>query len=320
MYYEQEMSQADIADRLSLSQSSVSRFLKRAKAEHLVRIIVTDPHGTYSYLEQSLQEAFELDNAVVVDSGETDDQLVQNIGAAAAFYVETTLRPGEIIGLSSWSGTLLAMVDAIHPRQLRHRGHAEVVQILGGVGNPRAEVHAVHLTRRLAELVDGPAHFLPAPGIAGSRQARDTLLEDPYVDETMKLFHGVTLALVGIGSLEPSHLLAASGNRFSPAELDSLKRLGAVGDICSHFFDNQGRQVISPQDERVIGMSLEELKLVPRSVGIAGGLRKREAIRGALNGRLINVLITDNIVAERLVAERLDHMVRPLRIANQAPT
>ena len=117
----------------------------------------------------------------------------------------------------------------------------------------------------------------------------------------MALFDRVSMALVGIGALEPSKLLASSGNVFSNEELEMLRSRGAVGDICVRFFDAQGKPVLMPLDDRVISMSLEQLKRVKRSVGVAGGKRKHEAIRGALLGGLINVLITDRFTAERLV-------------------
>jgi DNA-binding transcriptional regulator LsrR (DeoR family) len=173
--------------------------------------------------------------------------------------------------------------------------------ILGGVGNPAAEVHANTLTQRLAKLVHGEGIFLPVPGVTGSVEARRVLLDDPYVRSTIDLFDHVTLALVGIGALEPSKLLASSGNVFAPEEIALLRERGAVGDICLRFFDRAGAPVITPLDARVISMSLQELKGVKRAVGIAGGSRKLAAIRGALAGRWINVLITDRFTAERLV-------------------
>jgi DNA-binding transcriptional regulator LsrR (DeoR family) len=146
--------------------------------------------------------------------------------------------------------------------------------------------------------------FLPAPGVTGSAGARTVLLDDPYVRETVRLFPAVTTALVGIGALEPSRLLAESGNVFSADELKLLRRRGAVGDLCLRFFDENGRPVRSALDERVIGMELEQLSQMPRSVGIAGGRRKLRAILGALNGGWINVLITDRLSAERLLKEK----------------
>ncbi|HDQ70774.1 MAG TPA: sugar-binding transcriptional regulator, partial [Chloroflexi bacterium] len=110
-----------------------------------------------------------------------------------------------------------------------------------------------------------------------------------------------TLALVGIGTVEPSPLLASSGNIFSDEELATLRENGAVGDILYRFYDAEGNPVQTPLAERVTGMDHEQLRRVKRVVGIAGGARKFDAIRGALNGKLINVLITDRFTAERLV-------------------
>jgi DNA-binding transcriptional regulator LsrR (DeoR family) len=301
MYYEDGLTQRAIASRLDLSQPSVSRLLKRAEAEEIVRVIITPPSNTHSDLESALQNAYGLKEAIVVDSNADEEQLLREIGSAAAFYVTNTLRDAEVIGISSWSETLLSMVNAMQP--LSRSTGAEVVQILGGVGNPGAEIHAAHLTRRLAQLVGGKAHFLPAPGVAGSEQARNAFVDDPYVQEAMKLFNRITLALVGIGSLEPSKLLASSGNVFSSAELRSLEKKRAVGDVCLRFFDNNGRPVETPVTRRVISIRLDQLQKARRTVGIAGGLRKLQAIRAALLGRWITVLITDKLVAERLLAD-----------------
>jgi len=112
----------------------------------------------------------------------------------------------------------------------------------------------------------------------------------------------VTLALVGIGALEPSSLLQSSGNIVDEDALAVLGERGAVGDICLRFYDADGRRVESDVDRRVIGVTLEQLRGADRCVGIAGGARKFEAIRGALLGRWINVLITDLVTAERLLS------------------
>jgi DNA-binding transcriptional regulator LsrR (DeoR family) len=117
------------------------------------------------------------------------------------------------------------------------------------------------------------------------------------------LFDRVSLALVGIGSLEPSHLLASSGNVFSPAESATLRDRGAVGDICLRFFDAAGAPVVTALDQRVIGFTLDQLRKAKRAVGIAGGTRKLAAIRAALQGRWLNVLITDRLTAERLIED-----------------
>ena len=311
LYYERGVRQAEIAKQLDLSQATVSRLLKRAEEEQIVRISVSVPHSTYTELEDSLQAAYGLKQAIVVDTIEDEEQILRDLGAAAAYYVETTLKDGEVIGISSWSATLLAMVDAMHP--LPRSISAQVVQILGSVGNPAAETHAAHLTRRMASLTRGEATFLPTPGVTGSAEAARIYIEDPFVRPAIAQFEHVTLALVGIGTVEPSKLLTSSGNIFNAEELDLLRNSGGVGDICLRFFDQDGVPVQTPLNDRVIGMRLEQLQKVARSVGIAGGQRKRHAIRGALAGRWINVLITDRRTAEALVEEVRSHqMLTPI--------
>lgn len=300
MYYERNMRQSDIADQLGLSQATISRLLNRSRDEGVIRISVNVPQGVYSEMEEELVAAYDLRDAIVVDCVSENEQIVQrDIGAAAAYYVESTIKPNEVIGLSSWSSNLLALVDAMH--QVPRKPAVEVVQILGGVGHPGAEVHATRLTSRLARLVNGKATFLPAPGIVGSQASLDVLLADPYVREATALFDQVSLALVGIGAVEPSELLAESGNIFTEEELDILRNEGAVGDILLHFFDENGQPIETSLNSRVISMTLPQLQKVDRAVGVAGGRRKQEAILGALRGRLINILITDCYTANRLI-------------------
>jgi len=301
MYHEQGLRQTEIMERLNMSQSTISRLLKRAEKAGIVRITVSVPSGAYPELEEALQEKFRLKEAIVVDSVEDDDRLVRDLGPAAAYYVETTLKPNDVVGLSSWSAALLAMVDAMQPNT-RTAG-ARVVQILGGVGNPSAEVHATHLTQRFANLVGGTATLLPAPGVVGSAEARRVLMKDRFVQEAVRLIDTVTLALVGIGSIEPSRLLAASGNVFSHSELEMLGEHGAVGDICLRFFNRKGDPVTTALNDRVIGMDLGQLRRANRVVGVAGGKRKAAAIRGALVGGLVNVLITDRNTAALLLED-----------------
>lgn len=300
MYYTQGLRQTEICDRLAIHQSTVSRLLKRAERDGIVRITVSLPPGTHTEVEESLQSRFGLNDAVVVDCFGDEAQIARDLGAAAAFYLENTLKPNDIIGISSWSAALLHMVNAMHPSQ-RFKS-TRVVQILGGVGSPNAEVHATQVTRRLADLIGGESTLLPAPGIVGSRSARDVLLRDRFVRETFDLFPRITFALVGIGATEPSRGLASSGNIFSPQEIKLLASKGAVGDICLRFFDASGRQVVTELNDRVISIELAQLRSVRRVVGVAGGVRKTQAIQGALAGRLINVLITDLATARRLLA------------------
>ncbi len=139
LYYKQHQKQSDIARQLDLSQATVSRILKRAEDEAIVRITVSMPTGVYAQLESDLCAQYGLKTAIVVHcDDESDEVIFDHIGSAAAYYVETTLSKNEVVGLSSWSSTLLEMVNAMQP--LAKATHAKVVQSLGGVGNPSANI------------------------------------------------------------------------------------------------------------------------------------------------------------------------------------
>ncbi len=302
MYFEWDMRQSEIASQLGLSQATVSRLLQRSKQEGIIRISVNIPSGVYTEIEEVLVKKYSLRDAMVVDSLEDNEYMIQrDIGASAAYFLESAIQANEVIGISSWSATLLAMVNALNP--LPRKPGIKVVQILGGVGNPGAEVHAAHLTSRLAVLVGGEPIFLPAPGVVGSEAALQVLLEDEYIQKTMSLFNDVTMALVGIGAVEPSALLQESGNIFSSLELEYLQKEGAVGDILLHLFDDQGIPIDSRLNKRVISMSLHQLRTVNQAIGLAGGKRKYRGILGALRGGWINILITDQFTAKRLSEE-----------------
>lgn len=302
MYYEWGMRQTEIANQLGLSQTTVSRLLGRAEGEGIIRISINLPQGVYTEVEEALVKKFNLRDAIVVDSQDNDEKLIQrDLGASAAYYLETAVRPNEIIGISSWSATLLALVDALH--SLPRKPGVKVVQILGGVGNPTAEKHAAYLTSRLAQLVNGEAVYLPVSGVVASEAARDILVNDDFVQPALALFDQVSTALVGIGALNPSPLLAQSGNIFGEEDMALLRGRNAVGDILMRFYDANGDLVETGLEKRVISMSLPQLAKVNRAIGVAGSARKYEAILGALRGHWINILITDQFTAKRLVKE-----------------
>jgi DNA-binding transcriptional regulator LsrR (DeoR family) len=302
MYYEWNLRQSEIAKQLGLSQATVSRLLNRSIKEGIIRISVNLPNGVYTELEENLVKKFGLRDAIVVDSLVDDERLIQReLGAATAYYLEAAIRPNEIIGISSWSATLLAMVDTLHPAP--RKPGVKVVQILGGVGNPSAEAHATRLTSRMAQLVNGEAVYLPVSGVLATEAARDILVADEVTQQAIRLFDHVTTALVGIGAIDPSPLLAESGNIYSHLEMDLLRQEKAVGDILLRFFNQNGNLVKTGLENRVISMSLEQLSKVGRAIGVAGGSRKYTAILGALRGHWINILVTDHFTAQRLVNE-----------------
>ncbi|RYV51204.1 MarR family transcriptional regulator [Pengzhenrongella frigida] len=301
MYHERGMRQAEIAAELHVSQPRVSRLLKRAGEVGIVRTTVSLPSGVHTDLEDALEARFGLTEAVVVDAGGADDDVTPALGAAAAVYLETTLTGGDTVGISSWSATLLAAVESMRPS--RTPVVTTVVQVVGGVGDPRVQMQATRLIGMFAENTGAAPVFMPAPGMLGTVSARDSLVADPTVQAVMDVWSKLTMVLVGIGSLEPSPLLRASGNALADADLAVLRDAGAVGDICLRFFDGAGEPVKSAVDDRVIGITADQLHQVQRRVAVAGGANKHSAIRAVLAGGWITVLITDVDEARRLLAD-----------------
>mgnify|MGYP005842686171 CR=1 FL=1 len=299
LYYEQNLTQQTIAERLRLSRPKVSRLLQQAIDEGIVQITVLSPPGTYSALEGQLEERCGLEEVVVVevDESASDGAITREVGIAAADYLQRTLQPGDIIGVS-WGTTLSAMVNALQPTPL---SDVHVVQMIGGLGPPEAETHATDLCRRIARLLSSRLTLIPAPGIVDNLEAKQVLLSDSYVQSAFALFPRISVAYVGIGTPVGSSLLLRDTSIIQRAELDALLAKGAVGDIALRFFDARGVPTPSDLDERVIGITLEELRHIPRVVGMAGGIHKLEVVCGALRGGLIDVLITDHVLAARLL-------------------
>ncbi|MBX3098982.1 MAG: sugar-binding transcriptional regulator [Salinibacterium sp.] len=300
MYHEQSLRQPEIAERLHISQSRVSRLLKEAGALGIVRTIVIAPSGVYPDLEEGIRAKFGLLDVVVAEpAGQDDVSLLRALGGSGAAYLETALTGSERVGISSWSATLLATVDSLAAGPVRTA--QEVVQVIGGVGNPSVQVNATRLTESLARATGATPRFLPAPGIVGSSTVRDALMSDTHIQELAAEWPKLTIVLAGVGSLQPSPLLKDSGNAVNQADLEELRKAGAVGDVCLRFFDASGRLIESTINDRVVGISSDDLLRVPRRVGVAGGARKLEAIRAALLGGWINVLITDKETATALL-------------------
>lgn len=299
LYYEEGLSQDEIILRLNLSRSKVSRLLQQARDAGIVQISVVTPKHLFSNIENELEKRFGLFEALVVESHVEDsmESIQRELGIAAAGYLERSISASTIMGIS-WGATLNSLVAALHPIRV---ANVKVVQIIGGLGQPESEVHATDLCRRLARALDAQLTLLPAPGIVASQQAREVLMADIYIRRAVELFSRLDLAFVGIGAPTPESVLIRDGSILLKSELESLLAKGMVGDIALRFFDESGLPVESEIDDRVIGITLEQLQQAHRVIGVAGGLEKLQAIRGALRGGLINVLITDALTAEKLL-------------------
>ena len=298
LYYEHGHNQSRIARVLNLSQSFVSRAIKRCIDDGIVKITVLHPPGVFVAEEQALQVKYGIRQVVIVDVEDSPSAyaIKRAIGSGAAAYLETSLTGNELIGISSWSTFVEEMINSLYPRAAKARG---VVQILGGAG-VNGNLHANMLSDRLAKLLECPSYLLPIPSMGRTREERQRDLKDPEVSQVINKFQEVNTAIVGIGTTEPSQLLRNSGVNYQDETYKQLAELGAVGDICLHYFDRNGKPVIEQDQDPVISMSLQQLHDCENVIGLAGGQEKVEAIKAALNGGYIDVLVTDRVTASFL--------------------
>lgn len=299
MYYNQDYNQQEIADRLHLSRPKVSRLLKQAREQEIVQISVISPNENFVELESALEEKYGLQEVLLVESDpQISSQMIKRqIGSAAAGHLRRTVMEGDLIG-ATWGTTLQAMVDAMQPKPIKD---VHIVQALGGVGPPEAKAYAADISRRLSQLLNGKLTLLPAPGIVDSVQAKEVLLADRQAKGALDLFSKIDTLYVGLGALNTNPVLAQDRTGI-PSELyKEITNSKAVGDIALRFFDINGKEADSKLRDLVIGISLEEIIKINTVVGIAGGVEKIDVIRGALNGNFIDVLITDNQTANKLI-------------------
>lgn len=298
-YYEDDLTQQQIGQRLGLSRIKVSRLLSRAREDKIVQIAVVAPQSSYADLEREIEARYNLNEAIVVSPTHTEPEaLVREIGAAAAECLVRGLQGGEVLTLS-WGTTLLSVVDALPAQSWPE---IKVVQMLGGLGQPEADVYGADLVHRTALALGAKPRVLAAPGIVASELVCDALIADPQIADTLALAARADLALVGLGCPTPESVLMRSGI-LSQNELDELHALGAVGDIALRFFDAWGNPVQHEINNRIIGLTLAQIQRIPRVIGVAGGTDKYEVIHAALRGRLIHVLVTDEENGCRLVEE-----------------
>ncbi len=302
-YYEHELTQSQISERLRLSRQKVQRLLKEAHQAGIVQITIRPVIGAFPELERKLEDRFGLQESVVIETTDFYDQFVvaREVGVGAADYLRRVVQSQDSLVIS-WGGSLLGLVNALSGGSRRaDLDGIRVIQGLGGLGDPNKEVHAADLTRRLAQVFGGEAVLLPTPAVAGTRKARDTYIEDPFVSNVLEQAKSANLAVMGIGAPRLDSILMREGRIVTEQDLETLKNNGAVGDINLRFFDENGKLVQSNFDRRVIGLTLDEIKRIERVIGVAGGAAKVSAIRAALAGRLVDVLVTDQITAQQVL-------------------
>jgi deoxyribonucleoside regulator len=299
LYYEYDLNQQEIADRLRISRSNISRLLKEAKEKGLVEIRIHRRIPTVPTLEGELAARFSLKRVMIVENSDYgyEDRLAA-AGQLAAWYLEEIVQPNAVIGIS-WGTGVAAAVQAVAPH--RHLQN-DVVQMIGSVGTVSSVIDGPELARQLAHKLGGSYYYLHAPLFVDSPTTRSTFLEQPVIAETLRRAGDAQVALVGIGTTAPGASSFLRAGHLSEAQLKDMRERGMVGETTGKHFDVYGMADFD-LNERVIAVSLESLKHIPDVVAVACGLLKTRAILGALRGGYINALATDSQTAQAVLEE-----------------
>ncbi len=296
LYYQQHLTQAQIGARLGLSRVTVNRLLKEARASGIVEVRIR-AGGAHLPLAAALLQRYPLQDAWISPPAVDGEALYQALAQIAAQVLQQRLQDGMTVGIGV-GRTLSYLPDTFQPEApLRCR----FTSLTGGLYvQPPALPHNFDILNRLAAATGGEAHYLPLPGYVSAPATRASLLADPLVQASLQPARSADLALFSIGAADYTALLHQSGI-LSDADLAELSQTRAVGDVLGRFFDESGEEVPAQVHQRLIGLTLAELRRIPLKILVAGGENKRRALRAALRSRLADVLVTDPHSAEWLV-------------------
>lgn len=301
LYHTHGMRQTDIAKRLQISQSRVSRLLSQAEEAAVVRTVVAVPQHIHADLEERVEARYGLSEVHVIDAvSDNEKELGRDLAHTMAALLQDIAFDTPTIGFTSWSNTLRTMVDVLQPMRSRTE---RVVEMLGDLGPPELQHDAARSTQRLASFTESQPVFLRTPGVVPGPEIKELLLSrDLYAREALQMLDSIDLALVGIGACEVDPSLRPGDNFFTDEDFERMRQLGAVGEVCLHFIDADGVPVEGGLDDLVIGVTLEQIRSARRRWAVAGGRRKHTAIRAALAGGWVDTLVTDAGTAEFLMS------------------
>lgn len=284
----------EIGRGLGISRFKVARLLDVARDNGLVHIEVRGPLGINIDLGQKLQKAFGLTEAWVVDVADaSSDELRAQLGQAAALLLADDVDEKAVVGVS-WGRTVRALADALPSLPA-----CTVVQIAGGLPGESVD-GASALVRRLHMHCGGALHLLHAPLFVADPATAQQFRGEPSIASTVRMYTDLSTVIVGLGSWDRQESSVASA--LCPEDLAHLDAAGAVAEICGLFVTAAGELVGDRLNARTVGIRAEELRAVPNVIAVAGGREKVDAVAAVLRAGLCSKLVTDQQVAEAVLA------------------
>ena len=305
MYYEDDMRQQEVSDYLGISRATVSRMLQKGKESGIVRVEVINPvQFSYNKLEKALERKYGLKEVIVVESSalDTKTESVSRMYERAALYLSQFFKDGDWIGVTM-GHTLHNIVKT--NRAFEKDKKLMFVPIVGGIGQStidKVDVQSNRIAQEFSRKFGGTYTQFLSPAVFSEQKAMEYFLKEKSISYIFDDFQKLDTLIMGIGIPQRVESTLVRAGYITGENLEKFARDGMAGDIALHFFDEDGAtEKFRAFNDRVAGMPLEMMKKVRNRIGIAGGENRAEAIRGAIKGGFINMLITNIDAAEKLL-------------------
>ena len=302
LYYQYDFTQSEIGKRLGLSRIKIHRMLRAAKEAGIVKIQIDSENSGFFDEENELIVAYDLRDAIIVPSQETQGDLYLALAQGAVDWLSTRLKPEIRVGLGL--GRTISHLPKLF--EVDQQVDCIFTEVVGGASDYSQGFASYNITSKMADLAGGRAEFFYAPTYVSSPELKQNLIQEPSVKKALQNARQCDIVMQSIGPVDNSALLFVH-EFITEDDLQQLKDKGAVGDALGHYFNQNGKSIQAFTDDHIIGIDLEDLRKVPWSVCIAGGSEKVPAISAALIGKIFNVLITDVETAKALIKEKKKH-------------
>ncbi|SIR32571.1 dihydroxyacetone kinase, N-terminal domain [Rhizobium sp. RU20A] len=296
LYYEEGLTQGDIASTMGISRATVNAYLADARERGIIQITLDPARLASLHLAQELKRHFGLHDCIVAPTRDDGEALIDRLGAVGAQVLEKLIRSGDRLAVV-WGRTTLAVGERLKLTGLQD------VTVLQATGGTAATLNSTpqQCAWTFAEAVGGHCENILAPIVVSSPAVRQMLEDETMLRTQLQRLTTANKIIFSIASLRPNSTVHQSGLLDEPGTLQHYLANKAVGTLTGHFIDERGRRVAGPLDDRVIGMGFEQMKAIPTRIGIAGGTDKVPAILAALRGQLISVLVTDAVTARGIL-------------------
>lgn len=171
MYYGADMKQSDIAKKLGIDRSTVSKYLKRAKETGIVKIFIAQDN--FETIESQLEEKFNLKEVYIVPSSENKDEVYSNLGKAGLNLLKRLIKDKMVIGFN-W-GRSMGAIGYQAAIENFPAVDADFVPLVGGSESLDVDLHVNTICYKVANAFQARSHYLYAPAITKNTETKKQL-------------------------------------------------------------------------------------------------------------------------------------------------